>query len=203
MQYFGDYKTTILRILRKLRLLGRTTDLCINKGLSPNEIDIYCESNDLILPKEVKFWLSLCNGIHIGKKDIPITFGEFYGLNLKKSGYFCMDIMSDLIAHPHWKKSGYIPLCSDGCGSMYMLVPKNYNNKILYPVGFFDHSDSRENLCDNPSQILVSNFLTFVDFALTNEICIRRYKNYDISMPFSKNIIMKHDPYSYFIDNIH
>jgi hypothetical protein len=194
IKYSNNYKTIVERLDRKLSLLRRTTDLCVVDAISINEMDVYCKDNNLILPDEVKIWCSLCNGVHAGKKDNPITFGDVYGLNLKKRRHFHAGIVEELDAHPHWKISGHIPVCSDGCGSMYMLTIQKYDNRILYPVAFFEHSDSRENICDNPSRIIASNFLLFIDFMLLNELCVRRYKNYDINIPFSKKITTKHDP---------
>jgi hypothetical protein len=193
--YSKDHNVIISRLRRKLRLLKKTTDLLVHEGLDIDDINAYCETNNLLLPDEMKIWLCLCNGITGGKREIPVCFGDIYGILKKQIRFGASDLIQDLSIHPYWQNLGYIPIGTDGCGSVYLLIPYVIGNCVKHPVVFFDHADSHEYTCDTPSYVIASGFLTFVDRLLLKELCIRRFLNFDTNMPFSEKITTKHDPY--------
>jgi hypothetical protein len=137
-----SYSDIISRLKRKLHLLKKTTFI-VHDGVQDDVINAYCEKNNLFLPDEMKMWLRICNGISSGnKKNFPICFDEIYGIFEKKLRFGTPDLALAVNGFPYWKSSGYIPICYDGCGNVYLLIPQIINNNVRDSYDEFQRRDS-------------------------------------------------------------
>ena len=126
------------------------------------------------IPDELQQWLLRCNGTYAGQ-------GGIYG-------HCPNDKFIDILAHyelyPEWKKAGWIPIASDGCGNYYLIDQFDEsvsNNPILFVEPFSTQGFA--------GYAVGSGLWIFLKMMLTREL-LQVYGTW----PFSKEYMLQNDP---------
>lgn len=125
------------------------------------------------MPDDLRKWLELTNAPLVG-------LDGFFGIRPASGRQYDMETYYDMF--PHWKRSGYVPLASDGCGS-YFVMPTRREFGDGYPVMFMDHADG----LTAPSHIVASSLERFVEFS------VRRASGEE-GWPFDRQYVVVRDP---------
>lgn len=142
------------------------------------EINEFENLNKISFPKELKEWLTVCNGISIDN-----TYFRLFGINKEQSH---LDILSTYEYCEEWKDLGWIPFSTDACGDFYVIDTKNTINN-MHPIYFCDQCDYSK-----PDYIVSSNLWRFIKFMLENEIKSDMDEN--DKWPFNEQQVVKEDP---------
>lgn len=119
-------------------------------GISPNVLAAAERRIGMRLPGAVRRWLLRTNGPLVGP-------GGFCGIWRSERS---LDIERLVSEHPVWRRNGWIPVASDGCGNYYLTL----NGEDDPPVGFWEATCS-----DNVSYVVASSFLLFIRLLLEKE----------------------------------
>jgi len=122
------------------------------RGATEEELSVLEADLGLGLPADLREWLRLCRCSTAGP-------GGLFGVS---PGRDWLDIRAVLTIVPVWRRLGWIPVASDGCGNYYVLdttVPGG-------PVGFVEMIDGEDRI----QFYVASDFRVFLRELLTDEI---------------------------------
>jgi hypothetical protein len=130
--------------------------LRINK-LTDEQLHRFEKTHFVSLPPDLILWLKECNGSNIAP-DGTIPLMEKFDETTSIDWYWHQ--------YPSWKKSGWYPLGTDGCGDLYIL---HYDTKLpncdTAPVFFHDQSDLQA-----PLYLVASGIWMFFYFLIKSEL---------------------------------
>ncbi len=166
----------VLELLRNTKPLpGKTLRI---KGATRQEIEEFELIHSLILPPELKAWFFKANGADVNPGGLNGLFSNEPAGSL--DWYFRK--------FPAWKKNGWYPLGTDGCGDLYILNASiTIESTRTHPVCFMDQSNF-----GTLSYAVASGCWIFLEMLLENEVLHADGKA--AYWPFDRDVVLAKDP---------
>jgi len=140
-------------------------------GASAEQIAAFEQGTGLAMPRELSEWLFLCNGTRAGE-------GGLFGVDSCEA-HLSIGWMLEL--YPEWKKRGWFPVGSDGCGNYYVMCRDSVADS--WPISFIDTGVNPESLAYAVGSS-VGHFLLF----------ILEEQHEQMNWPFDKDFVLDRDP---------
>src|SRR5262249_26892411 len=128
-------------------------------GISDQTIDAFGARLGSTLPDELRAWLRLSNGSLGG-------YGGFFGVRPRPP---VRDIEEESARLPRQFARTWLPIASDGCGSLYVLALRDMTSSGP-AVLFLDWEDSRGELFNVASYAVASGIWPFLRLQLMHEL---------------------------------
>jgi hypothetical protein len=141
-------------------------------GATDQEIEAFAARLGITVPDGWRAWLRLRNGAIAG-------YGKFYGMS---------DIEDTLARFPHLLEYGWLPVGSDGCGSIFVLALQDVTSSGP-TVLFLDWEDSDGELFNVASYAVASGLWPFLRLQLMDDLDL-----IDWHWPFDKERTLQEDP---------
>ncbi len=143
-------------------------------GTTDEAIDAFEARHGLILPLELREWLRFTNGPSVGA-------GRTRGIRTTNPAN---DI--EALWLPGWRRRGWIPIASDGCGSHYVLATRPEDGPG-HPVFFLDHERQQDEDRSTPTYVCASCLWSFLCFYLMEDGGVEGW-------PFNRYMVLADDP---------
>lgn len=143
------------------------------EGTSEREIRAFEARNVVVVPPELRSWLRFTNGPRIGMSGL---------LGIRTPDAF--DDM-ETVYPPEWRKRGWIPIASDGCGSYFALATQE-SDAPGRPVFFMDHERRLEEWVQ-PTYVCASDLWHFLRFYIADGLGKPDW-------PFDRDRVLRDDP---------
>jgi hypothetical protein len=147
-------------------------------GASDQAIDALGTRLGIVVPDELRAWLRLSNGSLGG-------YGGYFGVSPQHP---VRDIEDALATLPQQFTRTWLPIASDGCGSLYVLALRDMTSSGP-AVLFLDWEDSRGDLFNVASYAVASGIWPFLRLQLMHELDLL-----DWHWPFDREQTLREDP---------
>jgi hypothetical protein len=166
----------VIKLVGQVKPLGRNPVQVV--PATEEELRRFEHLHDVALPEELRSWLRRCNGASVNPGGLISLFGNEQGV--------CLDWYFK--EYPAWKKTGWWPVASDGCGDLYILTSEiAIPSTGTHPVCFLDQSDFSQ-----PQYAVASGLWKFLRFLLEKEVLLAQgNENY---WPWDKEVVLAVDP---------
>jgi len=150
----------------------------VRTGATDVQLERFEQHLGRTVPDELRAWLRVCNGSLSGP-------GGFFGVDCDLDS---LDIATALSTFPHWQERAWLPVASDGCGSVYVLA-LGCTTSSGHAILFLDHESSQKALCDTPTYVAASGLWPFLRL-----VSLRESHLIEWHWPFDKERTLQHDP---------
>jgi hypothetical protein len=170
-----EFQDRVVALLLSVRPLQEGP--VVLKSATDTEISEFEKVNQLKIPGELLSWLRVCNGAMVNPGCL---YGIGFPLDVNMSWY--------LNEYPVWRRRGWYPIASDGCGNLYMFDSSTeISSTSTSPVFFLDQSDFSV-----PSCVVASGLLKFLFFLFQSELIAG--EGGDVYWPMTKSAVLEIDP---------
>ncbi len=167
----------VMQLVQQVRPLGDHAVEIV--PATEDQLNSFERDHRLTLPPELKAWFRRCNGADVNPGGLDSLF--------PREHVVCLDW--HFKQYPQWKKKGWFPLGSDGCGDVYILTSQIIIPSTgTHPVFFLDQADFEQ-----PQYAIASGLWKFLYFLLENEI--RSDAGRERYWPWNKEAVLAVDPH--------